>query len=101
ILDASDVALDKIGSCSLGDMQVEIIDPVADYADLMQSLFDFEAIRHLLASGFRMKFDGMHAVTGPDARESFINRLGASADSIMNCEPLEDFGGGHPDPNLT
>jgi phosphoglucomutase len=101
ILKAPDVELDKLGTCTLGDMQVEIINPVADYADLMESLFDFKAIRGLLASGFRMKFDGMHAVTGPYAREIFISRLGATEDSLMNCEPLEDFGGGHPDPNLT
>jgi phosphoglucomutase len=80
---------------------VEIIDAVQDYADLMQSLFDFPAIRQLLASGFEMKFDAMHAVTGPYAKEILVNRLGAPAESLMNCEPSEDFGGGHPDPNLT
>ena len=101
ILEAPDIHLDHLGVFDLGGMQVEIIDPVADYADLMQSLFDFHAIRHLFASGFRMKFDGMHAITGPYAQEIFLNRLGAPADSLMNCEPLEDFGGGHPDPNLT
>jgi len=80
---------------------VEIIDAVQDYADLMQSLFDFPAIRQLLASGFEMKFDAMHAVTGPYAKEILVNRLGAPIESLMNCEPSEDFGGGHPDPNLT
>jgi phosphoglucomutase len=80
---------------------VEIIDAVQDYADLMQSLFDFPAIRQLLVSGFEMKFDAMHAVTGPYAKEILVNRLGAPAESLMNCEPSEDFGGGHPDPNLT
>ena len=80
---------------------VEIINAVQDYADLMQSLFDFPAIRQLLASGFEMKFDAMHAVTGPYAKEILVNRLGAPAESLMNCEPSEDFGGGHPDPNLT
>lgn len=80
---------------------VEIIDAVQDYADLMQSLFDFSAIRQLLSSGFEMKFDAMHAVTGPYAKEILVNRLGAPAESLMNCEPSEDFGGGHPDPNLT
>ena len=80
---------------------VEVIDAVQDYADLMQSLFDFAAIRQLLASGFEMKFDAMHAVTGPYAKEILVNRLGAPAESLMNCEPSEDFGGGHPDPNLT
>lgn len=80
---------------------VEVIDAVKDYADLMQSLFDFKTIRQLLASGFEMKFDAMHAVTGPYAKEIFVNRLHAPVDCLMNCEPSEDFGGGHPDPNLT
>lgn len=101
ILEAPDVALDVPGACMLGNMTVQVIDPVADYADLMESLFDFAAIRKLLAGGFRIKFDAMHAVTGPYAREIFGRRLGAPADSLMNCAPLEDFGGGHPDPNLT
>lgn len=80
---------------------VEIVDAVQDYADLMQSLFDFPVIRQLLASGFEMKFDAMHAVTGPYAKEILVNRLGAPIESLMNSEPSEDFGGGHPDPNLT
>lgn len=80
---------------------VQVIDAVQDYADLMQSLFDFSAIKQLLASGFEMKFDAMHAVTGPYAKEILVNRLGAPAETLMNCEPSEDFGGGHPDPNLT
>ncbi|HWT27870.1 MAG TPA: alpha-D-glucose phosphate-specific phosphoglucomutase, partial [Methylophilaceae bacterium] len=67
----------------------------------MASLFDFNAISALFASGFRMKFDGMHAVTGPYAHEIFVNQLGASQEMLMNCVPLPDFGGGHPDPNLT
>ena len=85
----------------LGDMTVSVIDPVGDYAELMESLFDFAAIRKLLAGGFRIKFDAMHAVTGPYAREILVHRLGAPADSMMNAVPLPDFGGGHPDPNLT
>jgi phosphoglucomutase len=101
IIDAPDVALDELGDSKLGDMTVSVIDPVADYAELMESLFDFAAIRALLGSGFRIKFDAMHAVTGPYAREILINRLGAPADSVMNAVPLEDFGSGHPDPNLT
>ena len=101
ILQAPDAELDAIGESDIGDMQVQVIDPVADYADLMASLFDFNAIRGLLNSGFRMKFDAMHAVNGPYAKEIFLNRLGAAADSVMNVVPLEDFGGGHPDPNLT
>src|SRR5690606_33287925 len=90
-----------LGTFDLGGMQVEIIDSVADYADLMASIFDFPAIRLLSNSGFRMKFDAMHAVTGPYAREILINRLPAPEDCLMNAEPLEDVGQGHPDPNLT
>lgn len=101
IADAPDVALDELGDSRLGDMTVSVIDPVFDYAELMESLFDFAAIRALLKGGFRIKFDAMHAVTGPYAREIFVNRLGAAPDSVINAEPLEDFGGGHPDPNLT
>ena len=101
ILDAADVPIDAIGSGKLGEMTVEVIDPVSDYAELMESLFDFAAIRALLASGFRIKFDAMHAVNGPYATEILQHRLGAPADSLMNAVPLEDFGGGHPDPNLT
>ena len=101
IVDTPDVPLDVIGETDLAGMKVQVIDAVTDYAELMESLFDFNAIKDLLASGFRMKFDAMHAVTGPYAQEIFINRLGAPAESIMNCVPLPDFGGGHPDPNLT
>jgi phosphoglucomutase len=101
IVDAPDVPLDVIGETDLAGMKVQVIDAVTDYAELMESLFDFNAIKDLLASGFRMKFDAMHAVTGPYAQEIFINRLGAPAESIMNFVPLPDFGGGHPDPNLT
>ncbi|TXT24826.1 MAG: phosphoglucomutase [Gallionellaceae bacterium] len=101
ILDAPDVALDALGETTLGVMRVQVIDPVRDYADLMESLFDFAAIRNLLAGGFRLKFDAMHAVTGPYAREIFINRLGAPAGDVIKAVPLPDFGGGHPDPNLT
>jgi phosphoglucomutase len=101
ILEAADVALDVIGETRLGDMAVQVIDPVSDYAELMESLFDFDAIRALLAGGFRLKFDAMHAVTGPYAREIIEKRLGAPANSVMNAVPLPDFGNGHPDPNLT
>jgi phosphoglucomutase len=101
ILDAADVALDAPGTHSLADMQVQVIDPVSDYAGLMESLFDFAAIRDLLKGGFRIKFDAMHAVNGPYAKEILERRLGAPAGSVMNAVPLEDFGGGHPDPNLT
>ncbi len=101
ILDAPDIDLEKTDEVELGEMKVSVIDPVADYADLMESLFDFDAIRDLIRSGFRIKFDAMHAVTGPYAREILINRLHAPEDSIMNAVPLPDFGKGHPDPNLT
>ncbi len=101
ILTAPDVVLDQTGTYSLGEMKVEVIDPVADYAELMESLFDFAAIRTLLGAGFRLCFDAMHAVTGPYAREILEKRLGAPAGSVINGVPLPDFGGGHPDPNLT
>ena len=99
ILESQDVDLERLGETRLGDMAVEVVDPVADYADLMEGLFDFDAIRALIAGGFRLRFDAMHAVTGPYAREILVNRLGAAADSVVNDRPLPDFGGGHPDPN--
>jgi phosphoglucomutase len=83
----------------LGDMRVKVIDPIADYADLMESLFDFDAIRGLFSGGFRMIFDAMYAVTGPYAKEILETRLGAHPDTVMNGTPSPDFGGGHPDPN--
>src|SRR5450830_982152 len=99
----AEVDVDTLGETSFdgGKFTVQVINAVQDYADLMQSLFDFSAIKNLLASGFQIKFDAMHAVTGPYAQEIFINRLGAPAHSLMNCVPSKDFGGGHPDPNLT
>ena len=100
ILDAADVDLDTLGTRMLGELTVEIVDQVADYALLMESLFDFAAIRDLFASGFRMKFDAMHAVTGPYAREILEHRLGAAIGTVINGIPSEDFGQGHPDPNL-
>jgi len=100
-LDTPDLDLDSIATLQLGDMQVEVIDPVSDYAALMQSLFDFDRIHALINSGiFSMRFDGMHAITGPYAAEIFETRLGVTPDTLMNAEPKEDFGGGHPDPNL-
>ncbi|NJR77115.1 alpha-D-glucose phosphate-specific phosphoglucomutase [Sphingomonas corticis] len=95
--DDADVDLDAVGETMVGGMPVEVVDPVAAYADLMERLFDFAAIR---AAGLSIRFDAMSAVTGPYAREILVNRLGFAADSIMNGEPLEDFGGHHPDPNL-
>lgn len=100
IVDAADVDLDTIGSTQVEGMTVEVIDPVADYAALMEELFDFGAIRNLFGLGFRMVFDAMSAVTGPYAREIIEGRLGAPAGTVRNFIPLPDFGGHHPDPNL-
>jgi phosphoglucomutase len=99
ILQAHDVDLGTVGEAHLGDMAIEVVDPVSDYAALMERLFDFDAIRALIGSGFRIRFDAMHAVTGPYATEILVNRLGAGEDSVVNATPLPDFGGGHPDPN--
>ena len=99
ILEAQDVDLSKIGTTSLGGMDVEVVDPVADYAALMEELFDFGAIRELFARGFTLRFDAMHAVTGPYAKAILEGTLGASPGSVLNGVPSPDFGGGHPDPN--
>jgi len=101
ISDAPSIHLDSPGHYQIEDMLIEVIDPVADYTELMASLFDFPAIRALLADGFRFRFDAMHAITGPYARALFIDELGADPGMLMNTEPKTDFGGGHPDPNLT
>ena len=101
-VDAPDVDLAVIGASVVAGMAVVVIDSVADHADLLARLFDFDRIGALLRSGtFRMRFDAMHAVTGPTAHEIFIKRLGAPSSSVMNGVPLPDFGGGHPDPNPT
>jgi len=100
IADAADIDLDTVGSFDLAGMAVEVIDPVADYAALMEELFDFTALRELISGGFRVVIDSMGAVTGPYAREILEKRLGASAGSVRNATPLPDFGGHHPDPNL-
>ncbi|GAO53887.1 alpha-D-glucose phosphate-specific phosphoglucomutase [Novosphingobium sp. MD-1] len=99
-VDAEDVDLDTCGSSAVADTIVSIIDPVADYADLMERLFDFGAIRQAVASGFTMAFDAMSAVTGPYAIEILENRLGFPAGTVRNGTPLPDFGGHHPDPNM-
>ena len=99
-LDAPNVDLSKLGSQKLGDMEIEVIDPVKDYVDMMEQIFDFAAIKKLFAHGFTMVFDAMNAVTGPYARKIFEEILGAKAGSVLNYVPLEDFGGLHPDPNL-
>ncbi len=100
-VEAADVDLTRLGTTRIGDMTVSVIDPVSDYADLMQTLFDFPAIRAMFNSGhFTLRFDAMHAITGPYAREILVHRLGAPENSVINGVPLEDFGGHHPDPNL-
>ncbi|HIK42955.1 alpha-D-glucose phosphate-specific phosphoglucomutase [Thermoleptolyngbya sp. M55_K2018_002] len=102
LLDAPDVDIDTLGESKLGGMVVEVIDSVADYQELMESLFDFDRIRALLTNGsFRLCIDAMHAVTGPYAHAIFEQQLGAPAGTVRSGTPLEDFGGGHPDPNLT
>ena len=102
LVDAADINLSEIGSQSLAEMTIDIIDPVEDYALLMADLFDFEAIRGLLSSDdFTMRFDAMHAITGPYAKDILEKRLGAVEGTVINGIPLTDFGGGHPDPNLT
>ena len=99
ILDTRDVDLSTIGVRLLGETAVEIIDPVAIHAGLMRTLFDFDAIRALFASGFSMRFDAMHAVTGPYAKAILEDELRAPPGTVLNGEPRPDFGGGHPDPN--
>ncbi len=99
IVESQDIDLSLLGSKQLAGMEIEIVDPVADYAALMEMLFDFDAIRGLLSSGFRLRFDAMHAVTGPYAKAILEETLGATAGSVVNAVPLPDFGGGHPDPN--
>ncbi|MBV1926901.1 MAG: alpha-D-glucose phosphate-specific phosphoglucomutase [Rhodobacteraceae bacterium] len=96
---SADIDLSAIATLSLGDMQISIVDPVSDYQDLMQSIFDFDKIRALFASGFSICFDAMHAVTGPYAHTVLEDVLGAKPGSVVNGVPLPDFGGGHPDPN--
>lgn len=100
ILYAPEVNLDTVGEFPLGEMTVEVIDSVQDYSELMQSLFDFDRIRQYLASGFKMCFDAMHAVTGPYAHAIIEQQMGAKQGTVINGIPQEDFGGGHPDPNL-
>jgi len=99
-VESSDIDLSRIGQAAIGEMVVSVIDPVADYAELLESLFDFDRIARLLARpDFRMRFDAMHAVTGPYALAILEGRLGAPAGTVVNGKPLPDFGGGHPDPN--
>jgi phosphoglucomutase len=101
ILEGTDIDLDRIGSLTLGDTRIDIIDPVEDYAELMGQLFDFERIHQLFNSGmFQMRFDAMHAITGPYAKHILEDILRAEPGTVINGIPKEDFGGGHPDPNL-
>ena len=95
-----DIDLDRLGVSEVAGMPVVVIDPVVDYQALMESLFDFDAIRALFASGFRMRFDAMHAVTGPYATAILERALGAASGTVVNGTPSPDFGGHHPDPNL-
>jgi phosphoglucomutase len=98
--DSADIDLSRIGDTRVEGMAVQVIDPVTDYADLMQQLFDFDAIRALFKGGFKMKFDGMGAITGPYAKKILEGMLGSGAGTVINGTPLPDFGGHHPDPNL-
>jgi len=98
------VELSKIGEFNYGPTKVSIIDSVADYVTLLESIFDFPLIKKFLdehQSDFRVLFDGLHGVTGPYARALFVGSFGLPEESLQNCTPLPDFGGGHPDPNLT
>ena len=99
ISDGPELDLDTLGPARLERMHVDVVDPVADYAELMRRLFDFDAIRALFAGGFTMRFDAMHAVSGPYALAILEGELGAPRGSVINAVPQEDFGGGHPDPN--
>ncbi|RLJ17503.1 alpha-D-glucose phosphate-specific phosphoglucomutase [bacterium endosymbiont of Escarpia laminata] len=101
IVKGEEIDLDTIGTQTLGEMTIEVIDPVTDYAELMQELFDFEQIHQFFNSGmFVMRFDAMHAITGPYAKRILEEILGAAPGTVINGKPKEDFGGGHPDPNL-
>ncbi len=101
ICEAAPISLDSPGNHQIGSMQVQVIDGVDDYITLMQGLFDFDQIADLLRGDFPIAFDAMHAVTGPYAKRLLEGLLGAPAGTVRNGTPLEDFGGGHPDPNLT
>ncbi|MDQ3919341.1 MAG: alpha-D-glucose phosphate-specific phosphoglucomutase [Acidobacteriota bacterium] len=100
MLDVPALDLERVGTTRVGDTEVTVIDPLEDYTAVMEDLFDFEQLRTLFARGFRMTFDAMSAVTGPYARHIIEERLGAPAGTVVNGEPLPDFGGHHPDPNL-
>ena len=100
ILDAPDVDLSRLGTQKLGNMEIEVIDYLTPYVEMMEEIFDFAAIKKLFAGGFRFVFDAFNAVTGPYAKKIFEDILGAPQGSVLNAVPMEDFGGLHPDPNL-
>lgn len=101
IAEIEDIDLDTVGASQIGDLKINVIDPVADYAELMAKIFDFELIKQSIAAGLiTLKFDAMHAITGPYAKKILEDQLGAAPGSVFNATPLEDFGGGHPDPNM-
>ena len=96
-----DIDLSQIKTYDIKGTKITVINPVSHYADLMETLFDFNAISDLFKSGFKMRYDALHAITGPYAKEILENRLGAPKGTVVNGTPLPDFAGGHPDPNLT
>jgi len=101
IAEIGDVDLDSVGELQIGGVTIRIIDPVADYAELMAKIFDFDLIKQSIAAGLiTLRFDAMHAITGPYAKQILEGALGAAPGSVFNAVPLEDFGGGHPDPNM-
>lgn len=100
IMDVPDIDLSRLGTFKLGEMVIEVIDPVKDYVEMMENIFDFSALKQLFANGFTMRYDAMNAVTGPYALRIFEELLGAPKGSVVNYRPLPDFGGLHPDPNL-
>lgn len=102
VVEGSDVDLSKIGTSTFGSMEVEVIDSVKDYVEYLAKIFDFNMIRDFLSSGsFTVRFDGLNGVTGPYAKALFVERFGLDESAVQNCVPLPDFGGAHPDPNLT
>lgn len=100
ICETPDVDVSKLGTFKLENMDIEVIDGIKDYVEMMQNIFDFNALQKLAQSGFTMRFDAMNAVTGPYAKEIFENLIGFKDGSVVNYIPKPDFGGLHPDPNL-
>jgi len=101
VAEIEDISLENVHSSYMGEMKIDVINSVTDYADYMEQIFDFEKIKSMFtAAKITMCFDAMHAVTGPYAEDIFTTRLSANIDAVINAQPLEDFAGGHPDPNL-